>query len=122
MSKYEKKEVGAAPAYTKADYDEVRAGIKSFVTERRGKHLFTAFQQFLERKGVVSFDEQYGVSVIVPLEYTRYNDIRAKIDNYDDVQLKEVLESMPEERAAWRKKIDALFKDWRESRARMKVI
>lgn len=118
-----KEEVKSQPAqYTKDEYDALRAGMKNYVDEMRGKHLFTAFNQFLESKNIISFSEEYGIAVINPLQYTRFNDMRAKIANYDDAQLKEVLESMPEEKAAWRKKIDALFKDWREAHVKMKAL
>lgn len=108
-------------SFSKSEYDELRSGMKKYKDAYEGKHMFTAFHRYLREKGIVSFDEENGLAVINPLQYTRYNDMRAKIQNYDDAKLKEVLDTMPEEKEAWAKKISTLFSDWRQTRAKMKA-
>ncbi len=109
-NKYDKKE--AVPVvYTSSDYDTLRAGMKKYQT-KEGKAQFAHFLAYMADKGIVRMEPTEGAGYVIssPGEYTKWNNVRARIDFADDAKLQEYLDSMPEEKAAWRKKITEIMK------------
>lgn len=122
MSKFNKQEEQTSrTVYTKDDYDALRAGMTKYKDEYRGIHMMTAFNQFMEELGVISFSDNYGISVRGPVDYSKWNDIRAKIAAYDDAKLKEVIDEMPEEKEAWRAKVRLFTTSVRELLSGVKI-
>lgn len=110
MPKFEKKET-VPVVYTSSDYDTLRTGMRKYQT-KRGKALFSHFLGYMAEKGIVRMVETEGAGYVIssPGEYTKWNNVRARIDFADDAKLQEVLDSMPEEKKAWRAKITEIMR------------
>lgn len=104
MSKFAQKQQEAPkPSYSRDDYDQLRAGMKKYKTDLKDRTKLTSFLQYMAELGVIRYDlrEAAGYVVCSPVELTKQNNLRAKLEAYDDVKLQEVLDTMPEEKESY---------------------
>lgn len=99
---------------TMKDVQELSEALKSYSPRKIGIKTQYPFQLYLEDKGIVSFDEWGYMKVRSPQNFTRMSAIYDLYCWKRDKDLKEVLDSMPEEKAAYQAKIAEIGKEVRK--------
>lgn len=98
---------------SRADYDALRSDMKPYRYEEFNGRKWGAFEQAMHHKGIIRLADGL-LFVSNPKEYTKYLHMYSKIQAKDDMELKIILDTMPEEREAHEAKLAPLFKEIKE--------
>lgn len=110
--------------FTKADYDALRSGMKEFSLEKIKGRTYGAFEQYLESRGIVSFQEGH-MAIVSPGEYQWFCDMYENVQALDRKEQQRMFEAFPAAREEWNEKVSGYFaqmrKSIREMAATMKI-
>lgn len=97
--------------FSRDDYNELREMMKPFSLAKRNGRTVGAFEQAMEAAKIASFNERGDLQIINPLQFTRFNEMRSRMERLDDKKLDEIMKEYPEEKEAWLRKVE----EWGQS-------
>ena len=105
MSKYAKpEEQQVAWKPTLKDARDLSEKFAMFKGQKVNGRYQTAFELFLEKEGVISFDQWGGKGIKNPLQYFRLNEINDLRKWLDEQEMEKLFVSFPEEKEAYEEK------------------
>ena len=101
------------------DLDTLRAAMKEKTQERMNGRLQSRFFQVMFDWNVLRLMTNGNVSMMKPLEFTKWNRANSMIEAADDKQIESMFEAYPEEKAAWQERVAAMGREVRAMNKRI---